>query len=163
MWFKNRRAKCSRLKQLSQRQGQGPGDASTGHGASDDAAAGPAFPEGPGFCSPSGPSPAGMLPAPEPSVPSRGPAGWAPAQGLQEVFPAALDQAPAPAPVWPQDPYTSDFWPDPVVIFDFEDLFPLQDPSQGSPSPLLSKCYKGDDSADENDSAPSSFLKGHLS
>ncbi|EPY77351.1 hypothetical protein CB1_001271001 [Camelus ferus] len=78
VWFKNRRAKRSRLKRLSQARGLGPGNAHTGHGAPGS----PALPEGPG---------------------------------------------------WPDDPYASDFWPEPVY-------------------------QKDSDSADENDSAFRQFL-----
>ncbi|XP_074226936.1 tetrapeptide repeat homeobox protein 2-like [Camelus bactrianus] len=156
VWFKNRRAKRSRLKRLSQARGLGPGNAHTGHGAPGS----PALPEGPGVCSPSPPSPARMLPAPEPSVSGHGPARWALAQmgPAQEDVPAAPGPVPAPAPGWPDDPYASDFWPEPVVIFNFTDLFPTQDPSQRPPSPLFSEYQKDSDSADENDSAFRQFL-----
>ncbi|XP_055267140.1 tetrapeptide repeat homeobox protein 2-like [Moschus berezovskii] len=177
VWFKNRRAKNARLKRLTQGPGQGPRSASTDGGVPDApapgtasipaaAAAGSAPPEGPGFRSPSPPSPAGMLSAPAPGgVPSQGPAGRAPAQGAKEGFPTAAPASTpgptsAPTPDWVQDPRAaSDSWPDSVVIFDFTDLFPLQEPSHEPPSVLFSEYHnKGDNSADENDSGPRQFL-----
>lgn len=174
VWFKNRRAKNARLKRLTQGPGQGPRSVPTDGGVPDApapgtastpaaAAADSATPEGSGFRSPSPPSPAGMLSTPAPGgVPSQGRAGCTPAQGAQEDFPTAAPASTpgptsAPTPDWVQDPCAaSDSWPDSVVIFDFTDLFPLQEPSHEPPSVLVSEYQKGDDSA--NDSSPRQFL-----
>ncbi|KAM7232850.1 hypothetical protein CapIbe_014986 [Capra ibex] len=176
VWFKNRRAKNARLKRLTQGPGQGPRSASTDSGVPDAlapgtasipaaAAAGSAPPEGPGFHSPSPPSPAGMLSTPVPGgVPSQGQASCAPVQGAQDDFCTAAPASTAgptsaPTPDWVQDPCAaSDSWPDSVVIFDFADLFPLQEPSHEPPSILFSEYQKGDDSADANDSSPRQCL-----
>ena len=176
VWFKNRRAKNARLKRLTQGPGQGSRSASTEGGVPDApaprtasipaaAAEVSAPPEGPGFRSPSPPSPASMLSAPAPGgVPSQGQASCALAQGAQDDFPMAAPASTpgptsAPTPDWVQDPCAaSDSWPDSVVIFDFTDLFPLQEPSHEPPSVLFSEYQKGDDSADENDSGPQQFL-----
>ncbi|XP_045019170.1 homeobox protein prophet of Pit-1-like [Bubalus bubalis] len=171
VWFKNRRAKNARLKRLTQGPGQGSRSASTDGGVPDApaprtasipaaAAEVSAPPEGPGFR-----SPASMLSAPAPGgVPSQGQASCALAQGAQDDFPMAAPASTpgptsAPTPDWVQDPCAaSDSWPDSVVIFDFTDLFPLQEPSHEPPSVLFSEYQKGDDSADENDSGPQQFL-----
>ncbi|XP_060996634.1 tetrapeptide repeat homeobox protein 2-like [Dama dama] len=174
VWFKNRRAKNARLKRLTQGPGQGPRSVPTDGGVPDApapgtastpaaAAADSATPEGSGCRSPSPPSPAGMLSTPASGgVPSQGRAGCTPAQGAQEDFPTAAPASTpgptsAPTPDWVQDPCAaSDSWPDSVVIFDFTDLFPLQEPSHEPPSVLVSEYQKGDDSAD--DSSPRQFL-----
>ncbi|XP_067576876.1 tetrapeptide repeat homeobox protein 2-like [Pseudorca crassidens] len=169
MWFKNRRAQRSRLERLAKGRSQRARDAPMDPGipcapgpppapviAAAAAVAGPAFPDGPGFRSPPARSPAGMLPAPEPSIPSHGRAMWAPAQGAQAPVQAA--SAPAPAPVWPLDPYAPNFGPDPFPIPDFTVVFSPQDPSPGSPSPLMSGSRKRDESVDENDLDPKRLL-----
>nr|XP_059856615.1 tetrapeptide repeat homeobox protein 2-like [Delphinus delphis] len=169
MWFKNRRAQRSRLERLAKGRSQRARDAPMDPGipcapgpapapviAAAAAVAGPAFPDGPGFRSPPARSPAGMLPAPEPSISSHGRAMWAPAQGAQVPVQAA--SAPAPAPVWPLDPYAPNFGPDPFPIPDFTVVFSPQDPSPGSPSPLMSGSRKRDESVDENDLDPKRLL-----
>lgn len=170
VWFKNRRAKNARLKRLTQGPGQGPRSVPTDGGVPDApapgtastpaaAAADSATPEGSGFRSPFQPSPAGRLSTPAPGgVPSQGRAGCAPAQGTQEDFPtAAPASTPGPTSAPTPDPCAaSDSWPDSVVIFDFTDLLPLQEPSHEPPSVLFSEYQKGDDSAD--DSGPRQFL-----
>ncbi|XP_059939082.1 tetrapeptide repeat homeobox protein 2-like [Mesoplodon densirostris] len=161
VWFKNRRAQRSRLQRLSKGRGQRARDAPTdpgAHGApgpapapviaAATAVAGPAFPDGPGFRRPPLPSPAGMLPAPEPSISSHGPAMWAPAQGAQAPVQAA--SAPAPAPVWPLDSYAPNFGPDPFPI---PVIFSRQDPS------FPTSGYQTEESfVDENDLGPGRLL-----
>ena len=169
VWFKNRRAQRSRLERLAEGGGQRARDAPTDPGipcapgpvlapvtapapvfaaAAAAALAGPAFPDGPGFRRPPLPSPAGMRPAPEPSVSSHGRAMWAPAQGAQAPVQAA--SALAPAPVWPLDPYAPNFGPDPFPI---PVIFARQDPS----SPTSG--YQTEDSfVDENDLGPGRLL-----
>ena len=170
VWFKNRRAKRSRLERLAKGQGQGAPDAPTDPGAPGPApapapvvvaaaaaaaaAARPAFPEDPGFWRPPPPSPAGMLPAPEPSVSSGGPALWGAAQGARAEVLAVPAPVPAPAPGWPQDPYDPTFCPGSCPVPDFTKIFSRQDPSQEGPPPLMSGHQNRDDSLDENDLGP---------
>ncbi|XP_061028466.1 tetrapeptide repeat homeobox protein 2-like [Eubalaena glacialis] len=170
MWFKNRRAQRSRLERLAKGRSHRARDAPTDPGAPGApgpapapvlaavaaAAAGPAFPDGPGFRSPPPRSLAGMLPAPEPSISSQGQAMWALAQGAQAPVQAA--SAPAPPLVWPLDPYAPNFAPDPFPIPDFTVVFSPQDPSPGSPSPLMSGSRKRDECVDENDLDPKRLL-----
>ncbi|XP_064346087.1 tetrapeptide repeat homeobox protein 2 [Camelus dromedarius] len=156
VWFKNRRAKRSRLERLSKGGDQRACDAP--------GAPGPTFPEEPGFRSPAPPSPAGMLAAPDPGAFGQGPARWAPARGAQAEVPAASApvpapaSVPAPAPVWPQDPSAANFCPGPLSIPDFANIFSYRDPSRGPPSPLMSGYQKDDDSEDENDLGPGRLL-----
>lgn len=98
------------------------------------AAARPAFPEDPGFWRPPPPSPAGMLPAPEPSVSSGGPALWGPAQGARAEVLAVPAPVPAPAPGWPQDPYDPTFCPGSCPVPDFTKIFSRQEPPSSPPS-----------------------------
>ncbi|XP_058386705.1 tetrapeptide repeat homeobox protein 2 [Diceros bicornis minor] len=154
VWFKNRRAKESRLRQPPRRRGQGARAASRGPGAPAPAPPGPPLPEGPGFCSPPPPSAAGVFPAAEPSVYSPGQAWWMPVQGAQDVVPAAPALASAPAPAWPRNSYASDFPQDPIVLPDFTAFLSPQDPLEGPSSSSTSGYQEEDDSADENDSGP---------
>ena len=153
VWFKNRRAQRSRLER---RQAQGgyqmAGDAPTDPGApgtpapapeSAAAAANPNFPDSPGFYSrPPPPSPAGVLPAPEPGISSHHPATWGPAQGVHVYGPTASTPAPAPAPApgWPQDPDAPNYCPDPlpVLLPDCARMFSFQELFSKPSSPLKS-------------------------
>ena len=125
VWFKNRRAQRSRLERQQAQGGyQRAGHEPTDPGAprtpvpapeSAAAAASPSFPDSPGFYSrPPPPSPAGVLPAPEPGISSHHPATWGPAQGVHVYGPAA--PTPAPAPGWPQDPDAPNYCPDPLPV-----------------------------------------------
>ncbi|XP_045019443.1 retina and anterior neural fold homeobox protein 2-like [Bubalus bubalis] len=127
VWFKNRRAQRSRLERRQTQGGyQRAGHEPTDPGAprtpapapeSAAAAASPSFPDSPGFYSrPPPPSPAGVLPAPEPGISSHHPVTWVPAQGVHVYGPAAPTPAPAPAPGWPQDPDAPNYCPDPLPV-----------------------------------------------
>ncbi|CAM9974109.1 unnamed protein product [Rangifer tarandus platyrhynchus] len=119
------------------------------------AAASPSFPGGPGFYSrPPPPSPAGVLPGPEPGVSSHQPAAWVPAQGVHVYRPAAPTPAPALAPGWPQDPYAPNYRPDPLPV-----LLPdcaLMFSSQELSSPT-SGYQTGDSFGDDHDTGPRQF------
>ncbi|KAG5195904.1 hypothetical protein JEQ12_011540 [Ovis aries] len=159
VWFKNRRAQRSRLEgQQAQGGYQRAGHAPPDPGAprtpapapeSAAAAASPSFPDSPGLysCLPP-PSPAGVLPAPEPGVSSHQPAMWVPAQGVHVYGPAA----PSPAPGWPQDPYVPNYRPDPLLVPDCALMFSSQELS--SPT---SGHQTGNSFADENDTGPRQF------
>lgn len=161
VWFKNRRAQRSRLER---RQAQGgcwrAGDAPTDPGVpwtpapapeSAAAAANPSYSGCPGFYSrPPPPSPAGVLPAPEPGVSSHHPATWGPAQGVHVYGPAA--PTPAPAPGWPQDPYVPIDRPDPLPLPDCALMFSSQELSS-----TTSGYQTRDSFEDENDTGPRQF------
>ncbi|XDB60216.1 hypothetical protein AB1E18_013596 [Capra hircus] len=161
VWFKNRRAQRSRLERQQAQGGyQRAGHAPTDPGAprtpapapeSAATAASPSFPDSPGLysCLPP-PSPAGVLPAPEPGVSSHQPAMWVPAQGVHVYGPAA--PSPAPAPGWPQDPDAPNYRPDPLLLSDCALMFSSQELS--SPT---SGHQTGNSFADENDTGPRQF------
>lgn len=169
VWFKNRRAKCTRLLRLPRKQGgqalalpQDPG-VCTPVPATLPAAApaplpvaapviapvpaaapvpapvpmlapegseypgGPVFSDGPGLSSPLLPSPMGVFPAAESSVPSHSQAQWQTTLVDQNMLLAAPNPAHSAAPLWPQGTYATNLSPDPVVTPDFTELLSLQD------------------------------------
>ncbi|XP_040109766.1 tetra-peptide repeat homeobox protein 1-like [Oryx dammah] len=163
VWFKNRRAHRSRLERQQAQGGyQRAGHVPTDPGApqtpapaleSTATAASPSFPDSPGLYSRlPPPSPAGVLPAPEPGVSSHHLAMWVPAQGVHVYSPAAPTPAPAPALGWPQDPYVSNYRPDPLLLPACGLMFSSQELS--SPT---SGYQTGDSFADENDTGPRQF------
>ena len=161
VWFKNRRAQRSRLERQQAQGGyQRAGHAPTDPGVprtpapapeSAAAAASSSFPDSPGLysCLPP-PSPAGVLPAPEPGVSSHQPGMWVPAQGVHVYGPAA--PSPGPAPGWPQDPDAPNYRPDPLLLSDCALMFSSQELS--SPT---SGHQTGNSFADENDTGPRQF------
>ncbi|XP_057349278.1 tetrapeptide repeat homeobox protein 2-like [Manis pentadactyla] len=120
VWFKNHRAKYSRLQGLSRRRGRGlsaaPRDPGAPHPVPGPVPAGPVLPGAhPGLGSPAVPSLARLLAASEPRVscpglawwvtarapaPAQAPAWWAPEQHAQEEVPAAPGPVPVQAPAW---------------------------------------------------------------
>ena len=115
------------------------------------AAASPSYSGCPEFYSrPPPPSPAGVLPAPEPCVSSHHPATWVPAQGVHVYGPAA--PTPAPAPGCPQDPYVPIYRPDPLPLPDCALMFSSQELSS-----TTSGYQTRDNFEDENDTGPRQF------
>ncbi|KAI4534745.1 hypothetical protein MG293_015605 [Ovis ammon polii] len=152
VWFKNRRAQRSRLEgQQAQGGYQRAGHAPTDPGAprtpapapeSAAAAASPSFPDSPGLYSClAPPSPAGVLPAPEPGVSSHQAAMWVPAQGVHVYGPAA----PSPAPGWPQDPDAPNYRADPLLLSDCALMFTSQQHFSEPSSPLNSVSPEDED------------------
>lgn len=108
----------------------------------------PVFSEGPGLSSPLLPSPMGVLPAAEPSVPSQSQAWWHTTLGAQNMLQAAPTPAPSAAPVWPRGTYASNLSPGPVETPDFTELLSLQDLLE-EPFPSFTSGYQEDDILEE--------------
>ncbi|XP_035555652.1 tetrapeptide repeat homeobox protein 2-like [Canis lupus baileyi] len=152
VWFKNRRAKHSRLQGLPNGRGRGACAVPMDQGpptpesvlapvptwARVPVPAGPAFPGDPGISSSPVHSPALTPQAAEPSVSSLGPTRQVPGQGSQGHIPAAQAPVPALDPTRPQGSSASDFPPDPMLAPDFTELLSPRDPLEGPPFPLMS-------------------------
>ncbi|CAK7302132.1 Tetrapeptide repeat homeobox protein 2 [Vulpes lagopus] len=127
VWFKNCRAKHSRLQGLPSGRG------------------------GPGYCGQGRHSPMGVFPAAEPSIYSLRRAWCDPEQGSQGYVPVAQAPVSAPALARPQGSSASDFPLDPVLAPDFTELLSPQDPLEGPSFPSMSGYQEGDDPADDSD------------
>ncbi|CAD7692426.1 unnamed protein product [Nyctereutes procyonoides] len=181
VWFKNCRAKHSRLQGLPNGRGRGGRAVPMGRGAvAPDSIPAPVllpfpipapepapalipdpapvlvpghpmFPGGPGHCGQSRHSPMGVFPAAEPSIYSLLRTWCDPEQGSQGYVPAAQAPVSAPALVRPQGSSASDFLPDPMLAPDFTELLSPQDPLEGPSFPSMSGYQEGDDPADDSD------------
>ncbi|XP_045297323.1 NK1 transcription factor-related protein 2-like, partial [Leopardus geoffroyi] len=174
VWFKNRRAKHSRL---PKGRGRGASAAAPGGRGVDvpqcvpapppvlvparvpehapvgvPVPAGPAFPGGPGACHPAPHSPRRIPPAAEPGTCSLSAAPRA-RQGSVQAAPTPAP-APAPSPARLQGCSGSDIWPDAgcVLAPNFTSVVSPQDPLEGSPFPLMAQSQEGDDPAEDRDS-----------
>uniref|UniRef100_UPI002952A6A3 tetrapeptide repeat homeobox protein 2-like n=1 Tax=Panthera onca TaxID=9690 RepID=UPI002952A6A3 len=171
VWFKNRRAKHSRLPKgrgrgahMAPRDPGAPNSRSVPAPVAESAPvpesvpvpfpvpapfpapvpAGPMFPGTPGVRSPALHGPSRMHPAAEPGTCSLDPAWWAPERGSQE-------SVPAPAPTWPQNSFGADFMPDPLLAPNSTAVFSPQDPLEGPSGPVMSG-YQEEEGPAEDDS-----------
>ncbi|XP_058564907.1 tetrapeptide repeat homeobox protein 2-like [Neofelis nebulosa] len=171
VWFKNRRAKHSRLPKgrgrgahMAPRDPGAPNSRSVPAPVAESAPvpesvpvpfpvpapfpapvpAGPMFPGTPGVRSPALHGPSRMHPAAEPGTCSLDPAWWAPERGSQE-------SVPAPAPAWPQNSFGADFVPDPLLAPSSTAVFSPQDPLEGPSGPVMSG-YQEEEGPAEDDS-----------
>ncbi|XP_044902868.1 homeobox protein MIXL1 [Felis catus] len=169
VWFKNRRAKHSRLPKgrgrgahMAPRDPGAPNSRSVAAPVDESAPvpesvpvpfpvpapfpapvpAGPMFPGTPGVCSPAPHGPSRMHPAAEPGTCGRDQAWWASERGSQESVPA---------PAWPQNSFGADFVPDPLLAPNSTAVFSPQDPLEGPSDPVMSRYQEEGPAEDDSE------------